>query len=197
MGTDEFHFTALCPLAKGETILGASVATFFRTKLSSRARVDFDSLAIAEHRDGMGGGSLFVDGDYLLKQKWPFRAKGGYYLPYKRFPLLDPSDHKIKLQETLLPNIIFGYRNRNNTLDYQQTYKVWTPSPGVPEQDVLCTPTASEVLKDAWLKYLAIFVVVKYLLEFFASFVAYNQLVDTTMRVETPHEREGVKATSL
>ena len=213
--TDEFHFTALCPLAKGETILGASVATFFRTKLSSRARVDFDSLAIAEHRDGMGGGSLFVDGDYILKQKWPFRAKGGYYLPYKRFPLLDPSDHKIKLQETLLPNIIFGYRNRNNTLDYQQTYKVWTPSPGVPDnhgayahfnltmvlrvpqQDILYTPTASEVLKDAWLKYLAIFVVVKYLLEFFASFVAYNQLVDTTMRVETPHEREGVKATSL
>ena len=163
----------------------------------------------------MGGGSLFVDGDYVLKQKWPFRAKGGYYLPYKRFPLLDPSDHKIKLQETLLPNIIFGYRNRNNTLDYQQTYKVWTPSPGVPDnhgayanfnltfvlrvpqQDILYTPTASEVLKDAWLKYLAIFVVVKYLLEFFASFVAYNQLVDTTMRVETPHEREGVKATSL
>ena len=67
----------------------------------------------------------------------------------------------------------------------------------VPQQDVLYTPTASEVLKDAWLKYLAIFVVVKYLLEFFASFVAYNQLVDTTMRVETPHEREGVKATSL
>jgi len=213
--TDEFHFTALCPLAKGETILGASVATFFRTKLSSRARVDFDSLAIAEHRDGMGGGSLFVDGDYVLKQKWPFRAKGGYYLPYKRFPLLDPSDHKIKLQETLLPNIIFGYRNRNNTLDYQQTYKVWTPSPGVPDnhgayanfnltmvlrvpqQDILYTPTASEVLKDAWLKYLAIFVVVKYLLEFFASFVAYNQLVDTTMRIETPHERDGVKATSL
>merc|ERR1712164_170649 len=109
-----------------------------------------------------------------LKQKWPFRAKGGYYLPYKRFPLLDPSDHKIKLQETLLPNIIFGYRNRNNTLDYQQTYKVWTPSPGVPDnhgayahfnltmvlrvpqQDILYTPTASEVLKDAWLKYLAI-----------------------------------------
>ena len=113
----------------------------------------------------MGGGSLFVDGDYVLKQKWPFRAKGGYYLPYKRFPLLDPSDHKIKLQETLLPNIIFGYRNRNNTLDYQQTYKVWTPSPGVPDnhgayanfnltmvlrvpqQDILYTPTASEVLK--------------------------------------------------
>ena len=134
---------------------------------------------------------------------------------YKRQPLLDPSDHKIKLQETLLPNIIFGYRNRNNTLDYVQQYKVWTPSPGVPDnhgayanfnltmvlrvpqQDVLYTPTASEVLKDAWLKYLAIFVVVKYLLEFFASFVAYNQLVDTTMRVETPHEREGVKATSL
>ena len=35
----------------------------------------------------------------------------------------------------------------------------------------------------AWLKYLAIFVVVGHLLEFFASFVAYNQPVDTTMAV--------------
>ena len=110
---------------------------------------------------------------------------------------------------------MFGYRNRNNTLDFEQTYKVWTPSPGVPQnyganvnfnltmvlrvpiQDITYTPTASEVLKDAWLKYLAIFVVVKYLLEYFSSFVAYNQLVDTIMRVETPHDREGVKATAL
>ena len=67
----------------------------------------------------------------------------------------------------------------------------------VPDQDIYYTPTASEVLKDAWIKYLALFVVTKYLLEYFCSFVFYNQLVDTPMRVETPHEREGVKATSL
>ena len=156
----------------------------------------------------MGGGSLFVDGDYVLKQKWPFRAKGGYYLPYKRFPLLDPSDHKIKLQETLLPNIIFGYRNRNNTLDYQQTYKVWTPSPASrtttgrthiqlddgparPQQGTAPLPRPKSRCR---LKYYACS----------SSSVpplprlrGYNQLVDTTMRVETPHEREGVKATSL
>jgi transmembrane protein 231 len=67
----------------------------------------------------------------------------------------------------------------------------------IPEADVRYTPTASEVLKDAWVKYLAIFVVVKYLLEKLCAFVFYNQLVDTVMRVETAQDRSGVKATSL
>ena len=53
------------------------------------------------------------------------------------------------------------------------------------------------MLKDAWIKYLALFVVVKYLLEKLCAFVFYNQLVDTTMRVETAQHRSGVKATSL
>ena len=115
-----------------------------------------------------------------------------------------------------MPNIFYGYRNRNNTMDYHELYKVWSPAPPpidgpfgvreefnftmvmrIPEMEILYTPTASEVLKDAWIKYLALFVVVKYLLEKLCAFVFYNQLVDTTMRVETPHEREGVKATSL
>ena len=228
--------------------------------------------------------------------------------------MLDPSDHQLRIQETLLPEIVYGYRNRNNTMDFEQTHRgraasdilrektpavsktffdaaatpplrrrcgaaaapprtvperrvsqvhdveavagrarqLWQvllpgaedtsrstrtsccvlaadvasgPTPQkssktgsvsanevsrrryetfnltmvmrVPQADVLYTPTASEVFKDAWVKYLAIFVVVKYLLEYFCSFVAYNQLVDTTMRVETAADKDGVRATKL
>ena len=39
--------------------------------------------------------------------------------------------------------------------------------------------------------------VTKYLLEYFCSFVFYNQLVDTTMRVATAMDRTGIKATAL
>lgn len=213
--TDQFHMQALCPLQKHERVMAASMATFFRVKLERRARVDMDALALVQHRDGMPGSDVYFDGEFTLRQRWPFRPKGGYYLPYERFPLLDPSDHQLRIEETFLPNIIFNYRNRNNTMDFEQLYTTWQPSPGapsqygkyetfnitmvlrVPMQDILYTPTASEVFKDAWIKYLAIFVVVKYLLEYFCSFVAYNQLVDTTMRVETAHEKEGIKSTKL
>ena len=212
---DQFHITALVPLQNGEKILSANMVTFHKVTFRRRARVEMDALAFVDHKAGMGGGSLYVDGEFELRQRWPFRAKGGYYLPYERFPLLDPHDHRLQIEETLLPNIFYGYRNRNNTFDFDQLYSVWTPLPQgitmggvyqefnltmvmrIPEADVRYTPTASEVLKDAWVKYLAIFVVVKYLLEKLCAFVFYNQLVDTVMRVETAQDRSGVKATSL
>ena len=54
----------------------------------------------------------------MLKQKWPFRTKS---VPCPTSGSLVRSPGKIKLQET--HGVIFGYRNRNNTLDYQQTYR--------------------------------------------------------------------------
>jgi transmembrane protein 231 len=214
---DQFHLTALIPLRKGERVLHADLVTFYDVKLRRRARVHMDALAYSSGGGGgMAGKALYVDGDVGLRQRWPFRAKGGYYLPYTKYPLLDPADHELTLEETLMPNIFYGYRNRNNTMDYHELYKVWSPAPPpidgpfgvreefnftmvmrIPEMEILYTPTASEVLKDAWIKYLALFVVVKYLLEKLCAFVFYNQLVDTTMRVETAQHRSGVKATSL
>ena len=212
---DVFHLQVQVPLQKGERILRADLVSFFDVKFRRRARVHMDALAFLKYDGGMAGRALYVDGDVNLRQRWPFRAKGGYYLPYTKYPLLDPHDHEIHLDETLLPNIIYGYRNRNYTMDYDQQYSVWSPAPPpmdqygvfeefnltmvmrIPEMDVLYTPTASEVLKDAWLKYLALFVVVKYLLEKLCSFVFYNQLVETTMRVEVAQDRTGVKATAL
>ncbi|KAH8070865.1 hypothetical protein JL721_4780 [Aureococcus anophagefferens] len=178
---DQFHLTALIPLRKGERVLHADLVTFYDVKLRRRARVHMDALAYSSGGGGgMAGKALYVDGD------------------------------------TLMPNIFYGYRNRNNTMDYHELYKVWSPAPPpidgpfgvreefnftmvmrIPEMEILYTPTASEVLKDAWIKYLALFVVVKYLLEKLCAFVFYNQLVDTTMRVETAQHRSGVKATSL
>lgn len=86
-------------------------------------------------------------------------------------------------------------------MDLKNTYMVWTPVVGIadnarsvfnltlslriPAANVLYTPTASEVFKDAWIKYLSIFVVVAYILHQVCSFVFHNQLVDTEVTVET------------
>lgn len=86
-------------------------------------------------------------------------------------------------------------------MDLDNTYMVWTPRVGnadngrpafnltlslrIPAANVLYTPTASEVLKDAWIKYLSLFVVIAYILHQLCSFVFHNQLVDTEVTVET------------
>ena len=54
-------------------------------------------------------------------------------------------------------------------------------------------PTVSETLKDGWVKSLAMFVVVYYLLDRLLAFAYYHQLVETAMHVELPTSRWGAK----
>lgn len=78
---DQFHMSALVPLQPGETILSANMVTFHKVQFRRRARVEMDALAFVDHKAAMGGQALYVDGDFELRQRWPFRAKGGYYMP--------------------------------------------------------------------------------------------------------------------
>merc|ERR1711988_1517805 len=94
--------------------------------------------------------------------------------------------------------------------DFNSMYAVWSPSAGrlsdgaassfnvsvtvrVPYVDVLYTPTVTEVLKAAWVKYASMFFVVLFLLDKLCSFAFYNQLVETEMHVELPSMRECAK----
>ena len=96
----------------------------------------------------------------------------------------------------------------------RRSYEVWSPTIAasdseqggrfnltlnlrIPTSEVLYTPTASEVLKDAWVKYLALFLVVLYLADQFSALVFFYQLVETTVLVETPHNKRGVKTNAL
>eukprot|EP00632_Arachnochrysis_sp_CCMP2950_P014664 CAMPEP_0185695460 /NCGR_PEP_ID=MMETSP1164-20130828/4537_1 /TAXON_ID=1104430 /ORGANISM="Chrysoreinhardia sp, Strain CCMP2950" /LENGTH=334 /DNA_ID=CAMNT_0028362319 /DNA_START=1 /DNA_END=1005 /DNA_ORIENTATION=+ len=215
---DRFQLEALVPVAADEHVYASRLVVFFDVKLRKRARLEMETVAYVAHDAGLPGRAVFVDGDYVLRQTWPLRAKGGFALPYENTPLLD-GDHPtdVTYVQTLLPRLLASYRARNTTMDFRSFYEVWSPSGAVegadvdqssshfnltlnlriPTADVLYTPTASEVLKDAWIKYLSIFVVVAFLLDRLCAFVFYYQLVETTMRVETSHSRHGDKPKSL
>ena len=58
---------------------------------------------------------------------------------------------------------------------------------------VLAFRAKAAALKDGWVKYLAMFVVVYYLLDRLLAFAYYHQLVETAMHVELPTSRWGAK----
>lgn len=195
--TDRFQLQALMPLRPGERILAAAFVAFFDVRLRERARLQMECLAHASADSSLAGSSLFVDADYVLRQRWPLRAKGGYQLPYDRTPLLDTDDLSLAPRQALLPRLLAAYAARNTTMDLDRVYTVWSPAVEdaaesfnlsltlkVPTRDVLYTPTASEVLRDAWLKYLATFVVVAILLDYLCAFVYHNHLLDTDVAVD-------------
>mmetsp|Transcript_38727 Transcript_38727/g.60518 ORF Transcript_38727/g.60518 Transcript_38727/m.60518 type:complete len:108 (-) Transcript_38727:234-557(-) len=103
-----------------------------------------------------------------------------------------------------------NYISRNYTTHLADTTTVWDFAPSyvaerqsfsfnltavlqIPIEQVSYTPDISEVLKDAWIQYLSMAVVVGFLLQRLSSFVCYYQIVETDMRVETSTSRKGVK----
>jgi len=208
--TDQFSLEALIPLQQGEKIHSTSVMAFFNVRLKRKARLEMETLAYAHADSAMPGRAAYFDGDFLLLQKWPLRVKGGYQLPYENTPLIPTSN--VDAQSILFPRLLAAYRARNNSMHYNQMYTVWSPRAGkrddyassslpdsfnftlnmrVPIAQILYTPPATEVFKDAWLKYLSLFIVIAFLLDRLCSFVFYNQLLDTTMCIETPYSQAG------
>ena len=54
----------------------------------------------------------------------------------------------------------------------------------IPEQAVLYTPAVSEVLKYAWIQYIAFFIITTFLLHRLTSFVFRNQLLHAYTTVD-------------
>ena len=201
---DRFQLQALIPVTKGEKILASSIVAFFNVKLRRRARIDMEAIAYSTSQSALPGRAVYVDGDYVLNQRWPLRAKGGYHQPYEMTPLLDPNAVDLSVYQALLPRLVASYRSRNVTMDFNDDYRVWSPELGssddplsdtkfnmtlnlrIPIANVLYTPTATEVLKDAWIKYLSILIVVAFLLDRLCSFIFYYQLLPTTPVDDVP-----------
>lgn len=104
--TDHFMLEALTPLLPGEKIFSSSFVAFFNVKLRNRARLEMETIAFSTYASPLSGSALLVDADYVLHQRWPLRAKGGYQLPYDNHPLLDSNSLDLTARQALLARLI-------------------------------------------------------------------------------------------
>jgi transmembrane protein 231 len=197
------------PLKTNEAVYGLSALLMFQIDLNARAKVKLESAAHIDYNSAVAGGSLFVDGDLLLVQENALPVTGGYSEPYKNSPLLGNTTYSPEsIEEILMPVLIDRYRSRNLTMKYGNTMTHWTPASGVvnsgssssslppfkasftvriPQQAVTYVPTVSEMLKFAWMQYLAVAFIVYVLAVYSADFVFSYQVVETSSRLDTQY----------
>jgi transmembrane protein 231 len=209
---DRFEFNIVLPLADSERITGVSVVFFFAVQLLDQVRYTFDALAYYNYDGGVPIGSLFVGGDFVLKQGIPLLSKGGSYSPYSNDELLPTTVTKATRSNSLmLAPLLARYAARNLSMVLAPTVSVAHPSQtlarigispqafnftsiiSIPSQPVRYNPPASELLKDAWIQYVSFFLVVWFLLFRISSFLYGHRLIKSYAVVDCSNLSEKYK----
>jgi len=202
---DRLDIDLSMPIEPRESIHSVQLLAFFDYKLRSRAKLAMESVAYVSHSSPLPGRELFAHGELQLRQRWPLQVLGGYLRPYTEAPLLNDSypAYSLDAKDLRFADIIAQYHGRNVTTDFVCRDAVWSSETRsgvsslveederstfrvratvrVPVQEVMYSPTVTEVLRDAWTKYLARLVVVWYLLGKVNSFLFANQIVESSV----------------
>lgn len=193
------------PLAAAESVTKVDALVFFRTQLQNKAKIVMESAVHISYDSGSAGAGLYTSGNMVFTQTYPLPVKGGYVTMYSNTDLLDPSKIS-RASEGDIRTILEQISERNLTMTYVPELTHWTPVVDsasastftltadikIPTTDIVYIPTAVEVLRDAWIKYLSMFVLVGFFLEKLCSFVYFHQIVETKMLVETVGSNIGV-----
>ncbi len=202
---DTFRLTAIIPLNEGEKVTSITVGSFIRVTLRDRARVQFDAIAYYHSSGGVPGQALNIDADLRLRQTWPLHVGGGYQYPYAEDTLVNQRS-MVSAEQALLSTILQKSLERNLTVTLESPTVSWMPSVPISNlislnaptlnvtlvlhinhQDILYTPPVNEVVQQGWIQYLAVFLVVWYLIDKLCSFVFWNQLVETRV-IDHPYK---------
>jgi len=196
---DQIYFSAIFPLSANERVYGAHALLFFNYTLQDRVKINTEGMVYAGHDSGLAGSGLFVNGDLNFIQRYPIEIRGESSTLYGDEPLFDEQTGSTQIDASVIKNIVEKYSRRlYANVRMENTLSIWsraldvtsttdkqfnfTLTLNIPEQEVRYIPKAADVLKDGWIKYLSLFVVVSYLLRTFCSFVFNHQIVGT--RVE-------------
>ena len=205
---DRVEVNLQLPLGPAEKLTSVDMLVFFQHRLKRRAKLVFDSLAHVSHSGGAPGRGFTVDGDLSVRQVWLAFVKGGFKVPYEDDPLFDVADIS-SAEQVSFGRILARHAARNLTAVFTPTYAHWQPeSMHVPanggalgdggrvfnltatfrigQQEIVYTPGVGEVVKEAWVEYLAFLLLTYFLLHRLLAFVYYHQLVDTRVYVDSP-----------
>ena len=201
---DRIELSLLIPLLPSERVTSITALAFLNAKLVSEAlggvSYAFDALASTSYASSSSLKGLSLDGSFLLQQSSSssLRSKGGTHTPYASSPLLPASYVKgLPFGEVSLKKILSSYAARNLSMVFTPRLVLPFPSPlrpflspssaenafnlsmiiRVPVQPMRYDPPVSQILKQAWIQYLAFFLVTAFLLSRLNTFLYSNQLL--------------------
>lgn len=185
---DYLEFTLEMPINANEDVRSVQLLLFFHYKLHKYSSVELESLAYLHYDSGISGSSFYTDGDLLLKQKNPLSHKGSF----TKFNtgIVDRTNTDVNTLN--LHSILTNYQARNLTTDFIGRYPSWISGKSstfkiqtkiyYPEQTIIYRPGFWQLLKHAWIQYLAILFIFMFIFGHVKSFIYENRLVATIIK---------------
>ena len=190
---DSLYLDIELPLEESEKVHAIKLLLGFDFRLYTMTRLQMDSLIYIASSSAIASNQLTVIGDIQLHQREPlkYRAINDYLKQDIISPdSTEPEDYDIGL-------ILENYSRRNLTTHLDNEYLVWTPRGEsassfllrvrlqYPTLTLEYTPGVWQVLKMAWVQYLAILVVFAVIFCRVKEYVFTNQVVSTWVSAPT------------
>jgi len=157
-----------------------------------------ESLAYTSYDSALPLSSFTTQGDLIFRQRTPLEIREKTSFLYDKEELTDEAAASFRLDESDLSIVVLErYAQRDFATDYhprfvsskkalfdskrhissqKQQHFNFTMVIDIPTQEITYIPTFSDIMKDAWIKYVSIFVLVCLLLRQLCSVVYYHQM---------------------
>lgn len=181
-----------------QTVSSVQLMLFFQVKLSLFSSLVMQSLVHISPSYSSPSARLWVGGELALRQKTPLPAVGRYL--YYNTSIFNTGS--LFAADYGTAKILSSYQRRNITTVLENVYLVWESGTSsgnftlemellYPVQTITYVPGFWQLVKFAWIQYLALLVVFWTVLRCLQSFVFRNQIILTVKRRTTtdkPHQ---------
>lgn len=183
------------PLANDENIYGIKLFVFFDVNLKLFSMLNMEGMAFVGESCGLPASKVDVVGDLRLVQKEPLMHKGRDNR-YSQPTLLSsrngqPYEDKILAEKFKFSQIIRNYNQRNVSMKMSNDYVLWERGSNAgmpfvanmrinyPVQTITYRPGFWQMIKWAWMQYLAVLVIFVYIFKSVKEFVFTNKILST------------------
>lgn len=184
---DELSLRLEFPVTEAEKIVSIKLMLFFNYKLSKFSRLELEGMAYLTYGSPKSGSEYHVIGDLGLHQR-VLLGHTGINSDYNT-SIVDWDS--IYAETYSLHHILKSYSDRDVTTVLGNIYEVWMSARGpdepfiiaahvrYPEQTISYKPSFWNIMKTAWIQYLAVLVVFTYGFATVKSYVFGNQIIQT------------------
>mmetsp|Transcript_22406 Transcript_22406/g.36012 ORF Transcript_22406/g.36012 Transcript_22406/m.36012 type:complete len:307 (-) Transcript_22406:74-994(-) len=188
---DYFNLTITVPLQGTEEVYGVSVLAFFDVELKDRVKLEMSGLSYVSQTSSLPGSRFSMFGDLKFTQLYPLSLRGSR-TDYNA-DLLSASSI-LSVEDTHFTNILAKSASRNETIRIENELSYWRPGREnqftfdmrlrIPKSEIRYIPGPSEVLKFSWMQYLAVGVIVYFVVDWILYFTHSHALLTSFRTVD-------------
>lgn len=175
------------PLLKNEEIYSAQAVLLFDYRLEDRVLLDTVAVVHTKGDSGVSRNGFIAIGDIDFKQSYPMEIRDEFSKVYADDPIWNDDDLASDIQKTDIVHTMERFSRRTYVAQFQPDYNSWTNNGdinifnltmvvNIPRQEIHFVPKAVDVLKEAWVKYLSLFVIVNFVVRACFSFIYSHQM---------------------